>query len=202
MIQKIRAAVVLVMVGAAGCGPLNMAKSGATAQESERDKTECNQEAALKANSMGLQTEIGVALQKRISLKDCLAARGYKESSEKDGAANKVASVPLKTNTQSVSSASGVQSTENEPGLIKIFSGSGVMTTRPFTAPPKWEMQWKSEGGVFGIYLKDGEGNMLAVPASQSGPGSGSAYQPAGGEFILQIIATDPWTVKVVKVEN
>lgn len=205
MIQRVRVVIVLMLFGVAACGPLNMVKSGGTAQESDLDKAQCNEQATLKANSMGLQTEIGVAIQKRMTMKECLAARGYVQASDRGSVANKATDASLQTNKQPAPPASavaGIQSAENEPGLIKMFSGNGVTTTRPFTAPPKWEMQWKSEGGVFGIYLKDGEGKMLAVPASQTGPGSGSAYQPTGGEFILQVIATGPWTIKAVKVGN
>lgn len=135
-----------------------------------------------------------------------LGRGAYVESAPDEGGAVVANPVPPQSGKQSASpslAVAAVPPTEKDvPGLIKMFSGSGVTTTRPFTVPPKWEMQWKSEGGVFAIYLKDGEGKKVAVPASQTGPGSGSAYHPAGGEYILQVISTgSPWTIKVVKVD-
>lgn len=196
MIQRVRAVAVLVLFGVAGCAPLNMVKSGATAQESDFDKSECTDEAIRTASAMGLNTEIGFALQKRITLKDCLTKRGYAE---------KGSTASPQTNKQPASpspSVAAVQPTDKEPGLIKMFTGTGLMTTRPFTAPDKWEIQWTAQGGSFAIFLYDAEGKILAVAANQTGPGSGSSYQPKGGEYVLQISPMGPWTVKVVKVEN
>ena len=43
-------------------------------------------------------------------------------------------------------------------------------------------------------------GNLPNVGASQTGPGTGSSYQPKGGSFYLNVAATGDWTVTVVQL--
>lgn len=84
---------------------------------------------------------------------------------------------------------------------ITEFNGSGQHTTRPFTAPDKWEIQWEAEGDIFQIYIYKANGDLEGVAANQMGPGKGSAYQPKGGSYYLTMNAVGTWKVTIVKVQ-
>lgn len=85
---------------------------------------------------------------------------------------------------------------------IQEFSGSGQHTTRPFTVPDGWEIQWDASGDIFQIYVYKANGDLDGIAANQQGPGKGSAYQPKGGSYYLMMNAMGTWKVKVVKVQQ
>lgn len=85
--------------------------------------------------------------------------------------------------------------------ILQSFDGRDAHTTRPFTVEGPWEIQWDASGDIFQIFLFSANGDMLGLPANQTGAGSGSAYQPRGGQFYLQINAVGAWSVTVVSVE-
>lgn len=87
-----------------------------------------------------------------------------------------------------------------EGRVVASFSGSGGTNTRPFTVRPGWEIQWDADGSIFQLYLHSGGGEMLGVPANQQGAGEGSSYQPAGGEYYLQVNAIGGWKIKIVQL--
>jgi len=88
--------------------------------------------------------------------------------------------------------------------IIKVYSGNGMQTTRPFVTKTSWEMQWdtKTEGFMlFQVYLYDGDGNLVGVAANQTKPGKGSFYNPKKGTFYLTINAMADWEIKIVEVK-
>ena len=85
--------------------------------------------------------------------------------------------------------------------VIQSIQGSDSQTTRPFTVEGPWEIQWEASGDIFQIYLYSSSGDLEGVPANQMGPGSGSAFQPKGGSFYLQMNALGSWNVTVVSVD-
>ena len=72
-----RLAIAAMVLLLAGCAPMVWLKAGGTAQEFQRDQFECQQEAIRTSNAMGLQSAIGMAIQQRSTVKECLVARGY-----------------------------------------------------------------------------------------------------------------------------
>lgn len=84
--------------------------------------------------------------------------------------------------------------------VLQEFSGSGIQTTRPFTVPDGWEIQWDSTGDLLQIYVYKSDGSLDGIAANQMGSGTGSAYQPKGGSFYLTMNAVGNWKVRVVKV--
>jgi hypothetical protein len=84
--------------------------------------------------------------------------------------------------------------------ILRTFEGSDAHTTRPFEVTGPWEIQWDAHGSLFQIFLFGEDGNFIGVPANGSG-GTGSAYQPRGGRFYLQMNATGAWEVRIVAVE-
>ena len=87
------------------------------------------------------------------------------------------------------------------PAEVEItrFEGSGQSTTRPFTVPDGWEIQWDASDFIQ-IYVYEASGELSGIAANQQGSGSGSAFQPSGGSFYLQMNAMGSWTVRVVDV--
>jgi hypothetical protein len=82
---------------------------------------------------------------------------------------------------------------------ITRFEGSGQSTTRPFTVPDGWEIQWDA-GDFIQIYVYEAGGELNGIAANQQGSGSGSAFQASGGSYYLQMNAMGSWTVRVVDV--
>lgn len=84
--------------------------------------------------------------------------------------------------------------------VVEEWSGSGAMTTRPFTVGDGWEIQWTFSGDIFQIYLYDEQGNLEGVPANGQDGGEGSAYRPTGGTYYMEMNAIGSWTTRVVDV--
>src|SRR5262245_58608940 len=84
--------------------------------------------------------------------------------------------------------------------VLQEVSANGQRNLRPFTAKDKWEIQWDSKGTLLTITVFSADGKTSSVAATQEGLGSGSSYQPKGGEYFLQVIATGAWTITVVQL--
>ncbi len=83
--------------------------------------------------------------------------------------------------------------------VIKEFSGTDTFSTKPFTVPDNWEIQWESKGQYLQILVNTENSIPLGFAADQMGPGSGSSVQPKGGTYILDMNASGNWKVKIVK---
>jgi len=88
---------------------------------------------------------------------------------------------------------------------IVEFSGSGNLTTRPFTVPNGWEIQWsyKNTGnpggiGIFSMILYHDTGEVIDVITNQMNSGQSSVYRAKGGRYYLEIKAMGDWKVKVI----
>ena len=84
--------------------------------------------------------------------------------------------------------------------VLQQVSANGQRNLHPFAVKDKWEIQWDSKGTLLGITIYRADGKMLEVAATQNGPGTGSSYQPLGGEYYLQVSGTGEWTVTVVQL--
>jgi len=89
-----------------------------------------------------------------------------------------------------------------DEGVIQKFSANGQRNLRPFIVKDKWEIQWDSKGSFLSITIYTADGRMLDVAATHKGSGSGSSYQPKGGEYYLQVSGTGDWTVTVVQLPS
>ncbi len=84
--------------------------------------------------------------------------------------------------------------------VLQRVSANGMRNLRPFTAKDRWEIQWDSKGTLLTINIHSGDGKLVSVAGMQEGPGSGTTYQPKGGEFYLEVSGTGEWTVTVVQL--
>lgn len=85
---------------------------------------------------------------------------------------------------------------------VNTFTGSGGKNTRPFTVKNGWEIQWDAKGDIFQLYLFTEDGELIGVPANQSGSGKGSSYQSTGGRFYLQVNALGSWSIRIIQVSS
>ena len=83
--------------------------------------------------------------------------------------------------------------------VIKEYSGNGWLTTEPLTVPDNWVVQWDYKGPYLQILINSKDSVPLGYAAQQTGPGSGSAVQPEGGTYILDINGAGEWKVKILK---
>ena len=83
--------------------------------------------------------------------------------------------------------------------VIKEYSGSGWLSTEPITVPDNWVVEWDYKGPYLQILINSKDSVPLGYAAQQTGPGSGSAVQPEGGTYILDINGAGSWTVKILK---
>ena len=84
-----------------------------------------------------------------------------------------------------------------ETVLIR-WSGSGMMTTRPFHVPGPWELRWHSAPGFFSANLHTIGVEHTDMLALQGKSGDSSAYRPEGGTFYLDFSASADWSAEVV----
>jgi len=85
--------------------------------------------------------------------------------------------------------------------VIKEFSGNGTFSTKPFTVPDNWEVQWESKGQYLQILINTADSVPLGFAAEQTGPGSGTSKQEKGGTYYLDMNAMGEWKVKVLKAK-
>jgi hypothetical protein len=83
--------------------------------------------------------------------------------------------------------------------VIKEFSGTDTFSTKPFTVPDNWEIQWESKGQYLQILVNTENSIPLGFVADQMGPGAGSSVQPKGGTYYLYMNASGDWKVKILK---
>lgn len=84
--------------------------------------------------------------------------------------------------------------------VIQQVSANGQRNLRPFTVKDKWEIQWNSKGELLSISIYKPDGELFSAGAMQQNPGSGSSYQPKGGEYYLHVSGMGDWTVTVVQL--
>ncbi len=85
--------------------------------------------------------------------------------------------------------------------VVAAFEGNGSQATRPFTVQDGWEIRWDFSGDLLIINIYTETGSIVkASAANQDGSGSGSAFQPRGGSYYLDIGAIGSWTVTVVQL--
>lgn len=85
--------------------------------------------------------------------------------------------------------------------VIKEFGGNGTFSTKPFTVPDNWEVQWECKGQYLQILVNSEDSVPLGFAAEQIGPGSGSSVQPKGGTYTLDMNASGEWKVKILKAK-
>jgi FtsZ-binding cell division protein ZapB len=90
--------------------------------------------------------------------------------------------------------------TSQDSTIIVEFSGSGGKSTRPFTVPSGWEIQWDSQGSIFQIFLYKEDGSIVGVAANQQGAGKGTSYQPKAGKYYLKVNTLDKWKIRIINV--
>lgn len=86
--------------------------------------------------------------------------------------------------------------------VIMRWSGSGMMTTRPFRATGPWELRWHSAPGYFSIRLHTVGQEDAALLANQTRGGDSSAYRPKGGTFYLEVSASADWSAEAVALPD
>lgn len=92
----------------------------------------------------------------------------------------------------------------SEETIVQQVSANGTRSLRPFTVQDQWELRWDLKGQSIEVYLKQLDGEFVALTpiASQKKPGPGSTFYPKGGSFYLRIIAEGDWTTTVVQLSK
>jgi hypothetical protein len=96
--------------------------------------------------------------------------------------------------------ASPLGTSAGDGQVIQQVSANGQRNLRPFTVKDKWELQWDSKGSMLAITVYKADGTLFDVGPMQNKPGSGSSYQPKGGNYYLQVSGSGEWTVTVVQL--
>lgn len=96
------------------------------------------------------------------------------------------------------SAAAGAVPDPDAPAL-RTFDGTGTRSTRPFEVGDGWEIQWTSSQGIR-IVLFSASGEQIGVAAEQESGGSGSTFQPGGGDYFLRIEAVGDWEIRIVDI--
>lgn len=97
---------------------------------------------------------------------------------------------------------------EKKPPVVKAktwqtvieFTGNGIKTTQKFTiASDEWMLTWATTPGSFEgnfiVYVNRGNGEMVNVAANVMGKAADTSYFYAAGEFYLEIISTQPYSI-------
>lgn len=80
---------------------------------------------------------------------------------------------------------------------IAEFTGNGGKNTSPFTVNQPWKVSWTASGELFQLFLMDMNGEMVALPANQSGSGQGSSFQVEEGRYYFQVNAIGAWKITI-----
>jgi hypothetical protein len=91
-------------------------------------------------------------------------------------------------------------STRETEHVLAEWTGSAMMTTRPFHVEGPWELQWTNTSGYFSVHLVKIGGESELV-ARQSDAGNSSSYVPNGGDYYLKVSATSSWEIRAVSLE-
>lgn len=84
--------------------------------------------------------------------------------------------------------------------VLQQVSVTGSRNLRPFSVKDRWEVRWDTKG-MISIWIRSPkDGNPVAKAGSQDKAGSGSSFQPNGGEFYLSVTSDGDWTVTVVQL--
>lgn len=83
--------------------------------------------------------------------------------------------------------------------FVKEFQGNDDVTTRPFKVHGGWVIQWESEGKSIGIFVHDSKGELLNIATTQYNPGKGETYQVKGGTYVLEIVGSGKWKIKILE---
>lgn len=87
--------------------------------------------------------------------------------------------------------------------VIATFSGDDSTTTKQFTVPAKWKIEWEVQDDAdssyksFTVYLYNDKGESLDLVASESGPDKGETYMYKEGTYALDISSTLPYNITV-----
>jgi hypothetical protein len=110
------------------------------------------------------------------------------------------ASAPLPPKTQQVSATPDPPSSvKQDDAPVAHWAGASTMITRPFHVDGAWELQWTSDG-PFKATLHQLSPESAKPVAHANGAAASSAFEPAGGDYYLEIASTDRWTAAVVRV--
>jgi len=86
--------------------------------------------------------------------------------------------------------------------VLARWSGSGMMTTRPFRVPGAWELRWHSAPGFFSAHLHTVGKEDAELIANQARGGDSSAYRPKGGTFYIEFSAGADWSAEAVALPD
>jgi hypothetical protein len=80
--------------------------------------------------------------------------------------------------------------------MIAKWAGSGSTTLAPITVPCAWTANIWTDG-VLTVTRDDIEGRSDGVIIERDAPGSGSSFQPRGGDMILGTMAVGHWRIEI-----
>jgi hypothetical protein len=98
----------------------------------------------------------------------------------------------------------GFRSVAPSTPVSRKWSGQGAKTAETFTiASREWKICWATKVnpqlgiGIFQLYLYDGSGELVSVPANVIGTDSDCSVMHQRGSFYIQVNAIQPWELSV-----
>ena len=86
----------------------------------------------------------------------------------------------------------------DEEVILKV-SANGKRNLQPFTVKDRWEVRWDAKDRL-SIWIHGMGGDALEHAASQLKAGSGTSFQPKGGQYYLAVNGAGDWTITVVQL--
>lgn len=83
---------------------------------------------------------------------------------------------------------------------IVTLSGSGALRSDPFAVDEDWAIAWERDGSrLFSVQLIPAEVDVFGeLIVSTTGPATGSSPMYRAGTYVVQVHATEPWTIRVL----
>jgi hypothetical protein len=82
------------------------------------------------------------------------------------------------------------------------LSGDGTLRSGPFSVDEDWVIAWQRTGTrLFSVQLVPADVDVFGeLVVSATGPASGSSPMHEAGTFLVQVFASEPWTIRIVDV--
>ena len=100
------------------------------------------------------------------------------------------------------SDGSGTVAAGQGPKEIARFEGTGMRTTRPFSATGPFVVRAWSKGMPISVMVQSTASEWDLHALSMTGSGPEETFVPEGGEYVLEVMAfSGPWEIVVLDAE-
>ena len=86
---------------------------------------------------------------------------------------------------------------KRKDGIVARYKGDDDKETTLYEVEGPWQVEWKSEGRIFQLYIYDADDRRVSVAANQTRGGSGVYTNSNSGSFYLEIKAVGDWNLTI-----